>query len=420
MARVRIESLAHGPQGVAWAEGRPCLVRGVAPGDEVEIAVREDLGSRAYADLLRVIRPGWARRTPPCRHVPECGSCSWQQVDGAAQAHAKERAIVELLPEQGGIERPVVLPILRPGTEYGYRRRLDLRVAGSRVGFPASGSREVLPVEGCLLAAPELTGAITVGAAWVRELATIVKRLEIAATGERDRFALVAQAQGRFAPEDEARTRALLGREARVACIVMHGRGWRHTWGDEQISVGLPDGSALRLCAGSFVQVNDAANAVLVRTVLEFTEAGPGQRTADLYAGAGNLSLPLARRAGRVIAVERAPRRAAAARDNARRLGLANLEVVQGDVARVIGEWAGRGTLFDTVVLDPPRSGAGAALDALARLGARRIVYASCNPVALARDVRGLAGSYRLERVQPIDFFPQTYHVEAVALLVAR
>jgi 23S rRNA (uracil1939-C5)-methyltransferase len=176
----------------------------------------------------------------------------------------------------------------------------------------------------------------------------------------------------------------------------------------------------MRLRAGDFAQVNDAANAELIRIVLELAQVGAHDSVADLYAGAGNLSLPLALRAGRVLAVDRVAASIGAAAENARRLGLVNLETTAGDVRRVLNEWVGRGVKLDVAVLDPPRSGAADAVAALMRLDARRIVYVSCNPATLARDVRALSASYALEVAQPIDFFPQTYHVETIALLVRR
>ena len=140
----------------------------------------------------------------------------------------------------------------------------------------------------------------------------------------------------------------------------------------------------------------------------------------DSYAGAGNLSLPLARRAGAVIAVERTPTSVEAARENARRLGITNLELATGPTETVLRGWTKRGLRLDTVVLDPPRSGAAEAMPALLALAPSRIVYVSCNPATLARDLKTLSRGYRVELVQPIDIFPQTYHVEAVALLLKR
>jgi 23S rRNA (uracil1939-C5)-methyltransferase len=130
--------------------------------------------------------------------------------------------------------------------------------------------------------------------------------------------------------------------------------------------------------------------------------------------------LPLARRAGAVIAVERTATAVEAARENAQRLGITNLELANGPTETVLRGWAKRGLRIDTVVLDPPRSGAAEATSSLLALAPARIVYVSCNPATLARDLKSLGRGYRTALVQPIDLFPQTYHVEAVALLTRR
>src|SRR5262245_51763471 len=166
MPRARIESLAFGPHGVARIDGKVHFVRAVAPGDEVEVAVREDRGTYAYADLVRVIEPGASRRVPPCPYLPRCGGCPWQQVEEDMQAEAKERAVRDLLIRVGGVAEPHVLPIARPAPPLGYRRRLSLRVAGRRIGFLAAASHDLVAVDRCLLAAPELDGAIELTGRW--------------------------------------------------------------------------------------------------------------------------------------------------------------------------------------------------------------------------------------------------------------
>jgi 23S rRNA (uracil1939-C5)-methyltransferase len=206
-------------------------------------------------------------------------------------------------------------------------------------------------------------------------------------------------------------------REPRIAGLVLRGRGFRRLWGDDRVRVPLIGGDEMWLRAGDFSQVSEQGNATLIAVVLELAGVTSDARVADLYAGAGNLSIPLARRAARVTAVERAPSSVEAARENARRLGLANLEVVAGATGRVLDGFVGEGRRFDVVVLDPPRAGAADALAALLELAPARVVYVSCNPATLARDLRTLARAYRVERVQPLDLFPQTYHVEAVARL---
>lgn len=417
MAAVRIESLAHGPHGIARIDGKVHFVRHTAPGDDVDVEVEEDHRAYAYARVARLVAPGASRRAAPCPYLPRCGGCSWQHVADAMQAAAKESTVRELLARIGGVGGDVVLPIVRAPAPLGYRRRLSLRVEGGEVGFFAAASHDVVPIERCLIAQDRLDGAIPLAREWVASLATRVKRVEVVATGDADRVALVAQAEGEMAASDAEVSEALLRSLPRLAALVLRGKGFRRLWGDDRVRVPLLDGDEMWLRAGDFSQVSDHGNADLIRIVLEYAGVSRSQRVADLYAGAGNLSLPLARRAGTVAVVERTPSSVAAARENAHRLGLVNLETHVGTTESVLRGWVRRGVRFDVVVLDPPRSGAAEATASLLALAPPRIVYVSCNPATLARDLKTLSGGYRVERVQPIDLFPQTYHVEAVVLL---
>lgn len=420
MAAARIESLAHGPHGIARIDGKVHFVRGAAPGDEVELEVEEDHRSFAYARVTRVVVPGIARREAPCPYLPRCGGCPWQHVEYAAQTAAKEESVRDLLSRVGGVDAAVLRPIVRAAREYGYRRRLSLRVADREVGFLAAASHDLVPVEHCLLGSERLDGAIPLARAFVQALGTRINRVEIVATGDDDRVAIVAQADGEMVATDAEVGEALLRREPRLAALVLRGKRFRRVWGNDRVRVPLVDGDEMCLRAGDFSQVSDHGNAELIRLVLEHAAAAKHHRVADLYAGAGNLSLPLARRAGAVIAVERTPTSVEAARENARRLGITNLELATGPTETVLRGWTKRGLRLDTVVLDPPRSGAAEAMPALLALAPSRIVYVSCNPATLARDLKTLSRGYRVELVQPIDIFPQTYHVEAVALLLKR
>lgn len=420
MAVVRIESLAHGPHGIARVDGKVHFVRQAAPGDEAEIEVEEDHRAYAYARLARLVTPGATRRTAPCPYLPRCGGCPWQHIAYATQSAAKESAVRDLLVRVGGIAAGVVQPILQAPSEYGYRRRLSLRVEGGEVGFLAAASHDVVPIERCLIAQDRLDGALPLVRAWLDVLATRVKRVEVVATGDADRIALVAQAEGELVARDAEPSEALLRRTPRIAALVLRGKGFRQLWGDDRVRVPLVDGDEMWLRAGDFSQVSDHGNAAMIGVVLDYAAVETRQRVADLYAGAGNLSLPLARRAASVTAVERTPSSIGAARENARRLGLTNLETHVGTTESVLKGWIKRGVRFDTVVLDPPRSGAADATAPLLTLAPPRIVYVSCNPATLARDLKTLSRAYKVERVQPIDLFPQTYHVEAVALLTAK
>lgn len=420
--RLQITGLVYGPHGVGRLNGKVIFVRSVVAGEEVAVTLREDRGSFAYADLRGVLRPAPERRVPPCPYLPRCGGCPWQHLTYPAQLRAKEQNLRGHLARIAGLSDVNVLPIIPSPQEFSYRSRLTLRVEAGRVGFYAGGSHDLVAVDHCMLASAPIDAAIRSTAALLRQLRTNVRRIEISQrdvslhNSSRD-VVMLGEAQGGFADEDGERIAAWLAKPESVAGFVLQGKGWRHTWGDDRIRISPEIDLTLSTRAGAFTQINPEANRVLVRTVLELGEFAAGDHVLDVYAGVGNLSLPIARRVAHVVAVEHHRLAAEDARANAAALGLANY-AVRAEAAHRALRALRRARAFDAVVLDPPRSGAANIIDALLDLRAARLIAVSCNPATLARDLKRLADGYRIVAVQPIDLFPHSYHVEAVVKAV--
>lgn len=412
--RLRTTEMAYGPHAVARHDGKVVFVRGAAPGEEVDAVLTEERRSFAYAEVTAVTRPSPARRRPPCPYLPRCGGCPWQHLTYEAQLEAKRRIVQEHLRRLAGIAAAVE-PVIPSPLEYEYRRRLKLRVDGGEIGFYGGGSHSLVSVEHCLLAEPAVAAAIPWAAQLARGVRTKLRRIELIRVGEETpAVTVVAEAEGAWVKADQEFCRAWLEGHENVRGLTISGRRWSHAWGTGEIALRSSPGTVLRANAGSFTQVNSAANRILVETVGRLADVRRGERVLDLYAGVGNLSLGFGERGARVLAVEQQPQ---AARDNvanARRLGLADYEVRREPAERAVVGLADAAECFDVAVLDPPRSGARLVIDALLRLAAPRVVYVSCDPATLARDVGVLRRRYRVETVQPIDMFPHTYHVEVV------
>jgi 23S rRNA (uracil1939-C5)-methyltransferase len=419
-----IEKLVHGGRGLARRDGAPVFVGGALEGECVEAVVTVVHKGYLEAALMRVVAPSPDRIEAPCPLVATCGGCQIQHLAYRAQLEAKRAIAVESLRRLGGLTADV--PPVTPSPDvFGYRVRADLKVgatAGTRVlGFHAARSRTVVPVPACPVLHPRLQAALgPLSDLITRKTASISGRgnrglagldeVELQTTGSGPDLVIVLRMRAL-----DRRALGAIGRELRGALplrgLVAYDQR-RHRWvgGDDALEERI-DGIDCRVSDRTFLQINPGVNAALVSAVVEWAELSGRERVVDLYAGFGNFSLPLARRARLVTAVESSPSAVADARFNARASGV-GLRVASSPVESWTPE-ADEGSP-DLVVVDPPRAGlTQAALARAVALAAPRILYVSCEPATLARDAGRLArAGYRLARIRGFDMFPHTAHVE--------
>ncbi len=375
-------------------------VLGGIPGETVEVEVGWPAVWRAkqkkrprppIVRLTRVISPAPERVAAPCPVFGDCGGCRLQHIPYAAQLtwkHARVRAEMTA----HGIAEDVVLPPL--GMDDPWHFRNQMRFAINRDGQPgltAYGTHRVIPLAHCPIAHPLINAALAALSQVENPRPQVLLRCG-AHTGE-----LLAQP----APEGE-RAAALA-----AAGIMPRADGLREQLHDLTFAIR----------PSSFFQTNTAQAEVMADLVLAAVPAGPDATVADAYCGVGTFAALLATRAGSVIAIEESASAVRDARENLAALGLANVEVVQGRTETVLPGVAAR---IDAVVLDPPRMGCQhPVLEAILARGIPRVVYVSCDPATLARDLAVLTGDgrYTVRSVQPLDMFPQTHHIECVATL---
>jgi len=386
-ADVRIERLAAGGDGVGrLPDGRTIFVQLSAPGDLVRVRVVESRRRFARGEIDAVLEPGPHRVTPACGVFGRCGGCTWQHLDYAAQLAAKQRILRDALERIGGLTLEGDPPIVASPRALGYRVRTRLLERDGAVGYRERRSHRLCPVTSCPVLAPALDDAL----GRLAEQRSAAK----GEAGERE-WSLVLGA------DDRTRATSQGQDEAQVLCI-----------GDAEITMRVA-GDALTLSPQSFAQANGWLLGALHEAVVD--AAGPGgELLLELFAGAGLFTLALARRFARVVAVESSPSAVADLRRNFERSS-AGAEVIEGRVEEVLAR-TGLGRP-DVVVLDPPRAGlAQGSAGLLADLGAPRIVYLSCDPATLARDLAELVDrAYALVETSAFDLFPQTPHVEALA-----
>ncbi len=415
---LKIDALSYGPYGIGRLDGKAIMVPHTAPGDTIEARIVEAKERYALGASIRILEPSPLRRTPPCAYAGVCGGCSWQHLRYDAQLQAKERSVADALRRIGKLDGYELRPIIASARELGYRRRIRLQVGPDKqLGFFGAGSHRLVEIDSCLIAGEPLNELLDSLRRWARGLETAIDYIEFVAGDGPGELIAVVQASGDLAPRDERRCEELIA-DAAVRGLIVAGYDWRRTWGMPALTVHLLDEISLTVDADVFTQVNPEGNLQILRALLAAGEFQPAERVLELYCGAGNFTLPIAKRVREISAVEGQRAAIACAKLNAQKHGLENIRWSAAAVPQAAARLKNRRERFAKIVLDPPRAGA-KDLDAdLDALGAEKILYISCNPTTLARDLAALAKrGYALRMVQPIDLFPQTFHVEALAVM---
>jgi 23S rRNA (uracil1939-C5)-methyltransferase len=426
----RVDALNHDGWGVVRA-GKTVFVAGALPGETVEYLVRRSERSHDEAQLLKVIEPAADRVKPRCAHFGVCGGCSLQHLAPASQLAIKDAMLRETLKRIGKVEPLQWLPPLS-GEPWGYRRRarLGARFVNARgrsmVGFREKMSSFVADIERCEVLVPQVGNLVAALSKLVTQLSipTRIPQIEVAA-GD-GVTVLVLRVLSPLNETDRARL-ADFESEHGVRWLLQSGRPDQLETlrgSVPALSYDLPAyGLKLAFEPADFIQVNGEMNRLLIDRVLQLLELDPEAEVLDLFCGLGNFTLPLATRARRVVGVEGEAGLIARARANADSNGLTN---VAFHVANLAGEEAAQrclslaqGGRYSHILVDPPRTGAVDVLPALAAMKPRRLVYVSCHPGTLARDLGILVEThgFSLQSAGIVDMFPHTSHVESVAVL---
>ncbi len=406
-----VSQLAMGGDGLVKTELGDVYQAGVFPGERVRLAGLRRQGKLLLAGGFEVLEASPHRRPAPCVHAEACGGCAWMTLAPSAQRDARRATIERAFANaRVALKQPVELDEAGAEQELGYRSRARMRFEGA-LGYRASGSRRVVPIERCAVQSEPI--AVAASALHAALVATGTSPSMDVHLGLGEHGVVVElRSEAALPPTVYAAVERLVqGGSVQGVGILAGGATSHAVFGDPTEAVPGDGAVALRVPLGGFSQANPAVNRALVATAVAWAEV-QGQETLELYSGSGNLSVALAAAGAALTAVERDEAASALALQNLARRGL-SAKVLAGDAA------AAPSKRFARVVLDPPREGAEEAVGRIARVHRpERIVYVSCDPRTLARDVAELLrGGYELERVRGFDMFPQTPHVETVALL---
>jgi 23S rRNA (uracil1939-C5)-methyltransferase len=418
-ATLEIHRLSYGPYGIGRLGGKAVMVPHTAPGDTVEVQIVESKERYAVGEVIRLIGSSSARRTPACPYVGACGGCSWQHLHYDEQLKAKQQNVEDALRRIGKLGRFELRAIIPAANEYHYRRRIRLQIDASRkLGFYGPSSHELVEINSCAIADDHLNGAIEALRRWTPTLKTALDHLEIVTGDEPDQIVAVARSSDEFAGQDEVPCQKLVDSESGIHGLIVSSRQWRKAWGRTTITIHSESDLVFAVEADVFTQVNAEGNRRILQELLRAAEFNTRDRILELYCGAGNFTLPIAKRAGEVIAVESHRPSVASGKLNAQKSAVDNIRWICSPVPQAVAHLKQRKEKFSKIILDPPRAGAKGIARDLAALGASKIIYISCDPATLARDLAALENhGYKLQMVQPIDLFPQTFHVETLAVM---
>lgn len=395
--------MAHGGDALARHEGKVIFIPYVLPGEEVVVELTEERASYSRARLVEVLTPSPDRVEPRCLHYGTCGGCQWQHIAYERQSALREEVLRSQLKRIAHLPSLLVRPTLAAPDPWCYRNHVQLHLEKQgKLGFMGTDGRSVIPITECHIMHALLWDIFVGLEIDFPELERVSLRAGIA-TGEQ---LVVLESVGAQAPAIEV--------DVPISCVLLLGDDTPVTYVGNSYVTERIGSRSLRVSATSFFQANTSQTERLVRTVEEYLDPQGREVLLDLYCGVGTMGLALAERVSEVIGIDSNEAAIADAKFNAE--GMTNVTFLEGSAEQVLPSIE---QPIDLVILDPPRQGASKeCLAALTTLSVPRIIYVSCDPATLARDVGRLGQSgYQLVEVQPVDMFPQTYHVEAVALL---
>ena len=455
---IDIHGLGHEGEGVGRIDGFTVFVPYAVPGDTIKVKILKVKSAYAYGKLVDIIDPSEYRIDPICPLFVQCGGCQLQHVDYGEQLRLKRQKVVDALQRIGRLEDIVVHPTLGMDKPVRYRNKAQFPVAADpkdnsvQIGFYAPRSHRIVEIDTCHIQHEMNDVIVDTVKQWMKEYHItayhestgkgLVRHIFTRIAFKTGEVMVVLVTNGRHIPNEQSLIHKIKEINTTAAPVfasnaerqtpncnivsmvqnintrktnVVLGQENRVLWGKDTITDYIGD-VKFNISPMSFYQVNPVQTEVLYNKALEYAGLTGDETVFDLYCGIGTISLFLAQRAKKVIGVEIVPAAIEDAKKNASINDIRNVAFYTGAAEEVVPELYGQGHRADVVVIDPPRKGCDETLlSTIAAMQAERIVYVSCNPSTLARDLRFLEDQgYKVVEVQPVDLFCWTYHVEVV------
>lgn len=427
-----IDKLAFGGNGVCRIDGKVCFVPFSCPGDEVSLRISAQKKSYCTASIAEIKKPSPSRTVPECSIFGACGGCNWQHISYPAQLEHKRLILAETLWRGARVPAGLIEDVVAASSRYAYRSRLQFKVSvqnGSLcIGFYRQGSHQVVDAAGgCPVAVPVINQALNSFRVVLQSYPDIESISQISIDAGDGGVVVVIHHNGRVTSKVKNYFIDRAGGFGPCTGLYLKTDNQLYgekVWGSSEISYQMAPADpcqkpvVLTYLPGGFAQVNQQQNRSMLSVIRRLGAFTPSEQLLDLYCGNGNFSIPLAAEVASVVGIEGNADSIQAAEHNRELNKVANTRFFCDDVCAGVRRLVDQGLRFDTVLLDPPRAGAGEAVADIVRLTPNKIIYVSCDPSTLARDCGLLSEfGYGVVTSVPIDMFPQTFHIESVTLL---
>lgn len=436
-----IKKVVNGGYGLSHlTSGEVVLIRFALPGEKIRVLPKEIKKDVLFGSIEQILTEHPGRKSPPCLYYGQCGGCNLQHCSYDTQLYIKESILRDIMLRQGNdaVAEAVALiasPLPSPD-QFGYRQRIRLQLSDQGIpGFHRHQSHEIIPVERCLLAGADLNTSLTALGSHrdAMALSAMASEMELLTNPASGSTVCIFTIPRKPRPADKLAAR-------RIACDIeiiehIYFRGATFhiegPFGPAETDTtttsmtvtyprlaGLPADLVLSWEVGGFCQVNLKQNRHLIETVLALSDVKPDDRIIDLFCGMGNFSLPIAMLGGRVHGYEGQGAAIRAAKNNARIADIDNTIFIKSPIHQACDDLVRQGARFDCAVIDPPRQGIPGMAPLLSTITTKKLIYISCDPATLCRDLNELTTcGFSIRAIQPIDMFPQTHHIETVVLL---
>lgn len=440
-----IDNMGYEGEGVGKIDNFTVFVAGAVVGEKVKIKIVKVSKNFAFGKLLEIIEASPSRIEPVCSIYKGCGGCNIQHIDYKAQLDFKTNRVMQVINRIGKLEKVLIHPTLGMENPYNYRNKVQLPVSNKNgavsIGFYAARSHDIINMETCHIQDKVADIVVKLTRQWMKEFNIesyneekhqgILRHIMIRKGFKTGEVMVVVVTKGKNLPHKEEFIALMTKKIQGLVSIVQNinsektnailGAQCETLWGKDTITDYIGE-FKFEVSPLSFFQVNSIQTEVLYSKALEYANLSGGEVVLDAYCGTGTISLFLSQKAKKVYGVEIVPEAIENAKINAAENKVDNTEFIVGEAEKVIPKLISEGVRADVVVVDPPRKGCDKTLlEAISSMEPKTIVYVSCDPGTLARDLGILDElGYRTIEIQPVDMFPQTAHVECVALIVKK